>query len=93
VDHRIDPLQNLFDDVRVADVAHDQFGVGVQIGGPRPVRMDLGIKVVEDPDPLAVLEQRVADMGADEPGAAGDENTLRHRFILPVVVDCCFKRR
>jgi beta-xylosidase len=44
--------------------------------------MDLRVQIVEDPDPVPPRQQRVDQMGADEPGAPGDEHTSFHHDIL-----------
>lgn len=51
----------------VGDIAHDQTAAGGEVAA-RACR-----QVVEDADPVAQAEQRVAKVRPDEAGAAGDE--------------------
>ena len=64
------------DDVRVAHVALDQLGARVEVVGPLAVRGRQ--QHVEHAHLVPALEQRVDDVGADEPGAAGDEDHAGH---------------
>ena len=61
---------------RVAEVALDPLRPRIQVVGALPVRA--GQERVEDSHVVAVIEQGVDDVGADEAGAAGDEDRSGH---------------
>ncbi len=76
---RVHALERIAHRGRVAHVANDEFDVGLQVVGPAAaVAMHLRRKVVENANAIAVGEKLVCEMRADETGAAGDENLLRH---------------
>src|SRR5215212_7243000 len=58
--------------VRVAEIGFDE------VRARRDVRAAAGGEVVDDAHAPAALEKGVGDVRADESGATGDENVLRH---------------
>ena len=75
---RGDAFQRALEHVAVAHVALDELGALVEVVGPLAVR---GLEQqVEDPHVVTLLEQGVDDVGADEAGAAGDEDHRRGRL-------------
>ena len=75
---KVDAAQGFLQGVAVADVAPDVLGVRVAVFRPAVVfaegAVDLGFEVVEDADVVPGLEKGVYEVGADEAGAAGDED-------------------
>ena len=67
-----DALDRARRDRLVAQVGLDELRPRVDVVRPLAVRG--GQQGVDDPDLLAALEQRVDDVGADESGAAGDQD-------------------
>jgi hypothetical protein len=59
----------------VADVAAHELGPGVQVARAIDLAVDLGIEVAQDPDLVPEPEERVHEMGTNEPCAARDENS------------------
>ena len=76
VTHRGHARHRAGDGVRVAEVALDPLGAGVQVVGPLAMRV--GQQHVEHADFVAAVEQRVDDVRADEAGAAGHEDRALH---------------
>ena len=71
----VTPSSARLEHVRIAHVALDELGALVEVVGPLAVR---GVEQqVEDPHLVALLEQGVDDVRADEAGAAGDEDHRR----------------
>src|SRR5215211_4555903 len=73
VEDAIDPDEGAVHRLPVAQVAHDQLGVGPQVARPS-ARVSELVEVVEHAHALSTLEQRIHEMGADEAGASGDED-------------------
>ena len=63
-------------DVRVAHVALEDLGARGRVG--RRPRVGRGQQRVENPDVAPGAEQGLDDVRADEAGAAGDEDPVRH---------------
>ena len=86
MDDRIDAGQRALDRARVPDIARHALDLGVQIRGPgAPLPMDLGIQNVEDPHPVALPEQLIAEMRSDEARAARNQHTSGHvRLLAPI---------
>ena len=79
------PVDGAGDGVRVAHVALDELGARVEVVGPLAVR---GLEQrVEHADLVALLQQRVDDVRADEAGAAGDEDHGAPGYRLAPVPD------
>jgi hypothetical protein len=74
VDDCVDPLDGPCDRVGVADVADEELDLRAEVFGPLGARVDLRREVVERADAVAVREQFVGEVRADEAGAAGDED-------------------
>ncbi len=74
MDDRVDAVEGTPDGIVVADVAGHQLDLGVEVVGPLPLRMHLGVEVVERADGVALGQQPICEMGADEPGAARDQD-------------------
>ena len=68
----------------IADVALDPLRARVEVVRPLAVRGRQ--QAVEDAHLVAALEQRVDDVGADEAGAAGDEDQAAHGATVPTSV-------
>jgi len=64
--------------VGVAEVAFDEFDVG---GEGAEVVAFAGEEVVEDADGFAVADEVLGDVGADESGAAGDEESFQRTVL------------
>ena len=75
----VDPIHHHADDLFVRDRAEPE----VAPTGIRQV-VDVadgaGRQIVEDPDLVSTLDQTLGQVGADEAGAAGDADRLRHRL-------------
>ena len=58
----------------------------VQVRGVGRAEVEVGPtsrrEIVEDADPMAIGEETSGDVGADEPGAAGDQEQRRHLSIV-----------
>jgi hypothetical protein len=87
----------------VAHVAGHQLDLGVQFGGSLALGMDLLDQAVEHANLAALLQQGARQMTANEAGAAGDQNGLRHgrpqrltnlekRLFSPDLVSSCSSR-
>ncbi len=76
----IDALERRGDVVVAAEVADHQLRRGVEVLRRPAGRMGERVEVVEDPHLLPAGEQRVDEMGADEAGAAGDEDAA-HQIV------------
>jgi hypothetical protein len=44
--------------------------------------VDLGVQVVENPDPVVLFQDLPGEMGADESGSACDEHRVGHGGLL-----------
>lgn len=63
----VDAFQRFPDGIGIADVAAGELDLGIEIlGTPLLWTVDLGIGIVEDPDPLPALQQGVREVGSDE---------------------------
>ena len=71
----VDALQGPAQGVGVAHVAADAVDLRRQVVGPA-AGMDPLLQGVVDPDLVAALEEQVDGVGADESGAAGDQDLL-----------------
>ena len=72
----VDAAHRRRDGIRVAHVAVHELDVVdhvVQVHGPA------GGQIVERPDAVAAIPQRVDEVGADEPGSAGDDREACHQ--------------
>ena len=82
MEHDLHPAAGRLDGAQVADVALDN----VQVRGVGRAEVEVGPtsrrEIVEDADPMAIGEEASGDVGADEPGAAGDQEQRRHRLIV-----------
>ena len=58
-----------------------QLGAGIEVVGV--LRMDVGREQVEHAHLVPLVEQRIDDVGADEAGAAGDEDPHRPGTVCP----------
>ena len=68
----------------VADISRDKPSPRVQIIRLRPAgSMNLGVKTVVDDDLVALCDEGVHDMGADESGAAGYKDSFGHDVTVP----------
>jgi hypothetical protein len=83
-------VHELVDDSAVQDRVDDEVELG-PAAKPLDVRQRPGLEVVERPHLRALIEQQLAEVGADESGAARDEGfsvRARHRpdrlAIIPV---------
>jgi len=75
----VDALQGAPDGLGVAHVAHLQLGISVEVGrAPGIGSVDLGHQRIQHAHAVAEGQQLVGDVRADEPGAAGDQDVLRH---------------
>jgi hypothetical protein len=70
--HCVDAAHDLLGDVWVAQVAPNVFGRGVQVVGLFVVC--IWMEGVDDSYVVTVFDEAVDDEGADETGAAGDED-------------------
>src|SRR5215831_17421340 len=79
----IDLVERLVDRLRVGDIGLGEFGL------PGQVVAVSAREIVENPDRVAFVQQRLHQMRADEPGSAGHEKTshpmslnrLRERYL------------
>ena len=82
MEHDVHAAAGRFDGAQVADVALDD----VQVRGVRRAEVEVGPtsrrEIVEDADPMAIGEEASGDVGADEPGAAGDQKQRGHEEIV-----------
>ncbi len=78
VEDDVDVLERGEHGVGVLDFALAELSGGVDPGGFAEF-VGVGLEVVEDADGVAVAEEEVDEMGADEAGAAGDEGALSVR--------------
>jgi hypothetical protein len=74
VDDRVDIRQSRPHGVVVPDVAVYELDVVGEVRRPCRVRMHLEVEAVEGADPVTLGEQTIGEMGADEAGAAGDQD-------------------
>src|SRR5262249_57432688 len=74
VDDGVDAVERRPYGVAVAHVAGLQLDGRIKVVRPLAVRMDLRVEVVQRPHLVAVGEQPVSEVRADESGAAGDQN-------------------
>ncbi len=79
--HAVHSLERALHGRLVAQVADDQLGGRAQVLGRLARGVGEGVEVVEHPDLLAALEQRVDEVGADEPGPSRDQH--RAHQIVP----------
>ncbi len=84
VDDALDAVERRGDGVVVAHVGDDQLDLRVEVCGALASRVHLRIERVEDAHTVPALEQAIREMGADEPGAAGDQEL--HRTSIPAGV-------
>ena len=80
VEHAVDAFERPVDRVTVAEIADHQLGLAAEVGG-RAVGVCERVETVEHAHALAGREQRVDEVGADEPGAAGDEDARHHQTV------------
>src|SRR5204863_10035799 len=73
VHHGVDTVQGPVHRVAVAHVARLEIDVGIEITGPIAARVDLRIEVVEGAHLMAVHEEPVGQVRADEAGAPCDQ--------------------
>jgi hypothetical protein len=77
VEHHVHAPEGVVDRLAVPHVADQQLHAVAQITGRRlALAMDLGREIVEGANPMACREEGVGEVGADEPGAAGDQDLL-----------------
>ncbi len=85
----VDALQRAPHRVGVADVADQQLGVALEVGGAGLIGVDLAVQSVEHTDGGPGLQELAGEMGADEPGTAGDEDMLHCDPVAGVGRDGC----
>ena len=71
---RVDAVERAPDSVAVANISDLKLDVAREILGTLSVDVDLAIEVVEGPHLVAVGEQPVGEVRADEPRASGDQD-------------------
>ena len=77
MEDRVDAAQRSANRRWITDVADDELDLAVEVVGTAAgVAVHLGREVVEHPDPVAVGEELVCEMGADEAGAAGNQDVF-----------------
>ncbi len=82
VEHDLDAVERLRHGLPVADVAHEQLGLRVEVRGTLRARaVHLRIQVVEHAHAMARRDEGVHEVRADEAGAAGHQDP--HAAILP----------
>jgi len=75
VEDRIDVVQRLLDRAAISHITEHRFDCWVQIARELgKVAVNLLAQVIQDPHVIAPRQQRVGQVGADEPGTAGDQN-------------------
>ena len=79
MDDAVDTVESPTHRVCITHVPDDFFHVPRQVGRPA-VGMDSLLERVEDADLVAALQQDIGRVGADEAGAAGDQNALQREF-------------
>jgi hypothetical protein len=77
---RVYAVERRLDRIPIADVAHDELDLQAEVVRATALRaMYLRCEVIERPDAMALAQEFVGDMRADEPGSTGDEDvTMRH---------------
>lgn len=76
---RVDAIEGAIDGIAIAEIPDHQFDVGGEVVGAFEVfAVDLGKEGIEGNDVVAVLQEFVGDVGANEAGAAGEENSFGH---------------
>src|SRR5262249_34932700 len=82
MEHDVDAAAGRLDRAQVTDIALDNF----EVRGVSPADLEVGPtprrEIVEDADPMTIGEETSGDVGADEPGAAGDQTRTVHRCII-----------
>ena len=74
MDDVVDALERRADRVVVAHVADLELDGGIEVAGPGTAGMHLRVEVVERAHAVAAGQQRIAEVGTDESGTAGDEH-------------------
>ena len=75
--HRVDSGERAANQHRVADVSHEELDLGVEIRGTRPaLPVHLRYERIQRAHTRAAREEQISEMGADESGAARDEDPL-----------------
>jgi hypothetical protein len=77
VDDGVDAVERVANRVVVANVAVDELDVLGEVGRSRGVRMHLRIEAVERAHAMAFGKEAIGEMGADEAGAACDQDVHR----------------
>jgi hypothetical protein len=85
VEDGVDVVEGGFEGLAVADVADEEFDVFVEVVGAGGVlAVDLRRQIVQSADVVAVGEEFIGEVGADEACAAGDEDSLGHGVLRMV---------
>ena len=66
----------------IADVTLDDVEMSGEVSAELEVGATSRREIVEDADPMTVAEETAGDVGADEPGAAGDQKQRGHEEIV-----------
>ena len=90
MDHRVHAFERAAHDLVAAHVAGNQLDVVVQVVGPLRVAVHLVDEDVERPDGVALAQELVGHVRADEPGPAGDEHALGHAGRLRARAGCWY---
>jgi hypothetical protein len=79
---RVDPVERPVHRAAVAHVAHHQLDLGIEVLGAAPVGGRVAVHLlrerVERPHAMAVSQEQVGEVRADEARAAGDQDGLPH---------------
>jgi len=86
MDHLIDILQCIQEDLRIADIADDQPRFWMKIRR-YPLQMHGFREIIQQNDIVAVLDQSVCRVRSDESGSAGDEYFQNRTWITLIKGD------
>ncbi len=77
VDDAVDPLERGHHGIPIPHIAPDQLHVVREVRRRGAALVDLRVDVVQRPDLIAVGEEMIRQVGSDEAGATGDQNSAQ----------------